>query len=127
MKKNNMITEWLDKHGSPEIEEQVKQEAKEMHLLRQAKDHCKEFKHKLEDINTEYNIFIYSTIETRLIGKPENNYKPEKIKHRSFFVVQLVPDNDFVGVLNIRGYYPTSKKMKFTKELIEQIKPNLIN
>lgn len=89
---NNMITDWLEKNGNPEIEKQVEREAeiintKEMLKLK-IKDYCKN--HKLKFIKYYNNGFLASSkvdvkagmkkvlgvdkfehIDIRVIGKKE--------------------------------------------------------
>ena len=54
MKKNNIISDWLDKHGDPEIEKKVDMEL--MNILREQlkKDHSQELKDYFNELQEKY-------------------------------------------------------------------------
>lgn len=103
MNKNNIITDWLDKYGNPDIENEVnKTFAKFERAERIAKKYCKSNRVKLEDIRGSF--FIYSIIVKRRVGGKINGsdttYKSYKdwdaVKHRTAFLCKVYDDGDVV-------------------------------
>jgi hypothetical protein len=77
MKKNNIISDWLDKHGDPEIDKQVEIEL--MNIMRrqlktehtqELKDYFDELqeKYKNEDMNDEKPFIVYLDIDGVLVS-----------------------------------------------------------
>ena len=54
MKKNNIITDWLDKHGDPEIEKRVEERLLAIERDRLKKEHTQELKDYINDLQEKY-------------------------------------------------------------------------
>ena len=54
MKKNNIISDWLDKHGDPEIEKRVEERLLAIERDRLKKEHTQELKDYINDLQEKY-------------------------------------------------------------------------
>lgn len=77
MKKNNIISDWLDEHGDPEIEKRVEERLLAITRDRLKKEHTQELKdyfnklqeyYKKEDMNDEKPFIVYLDIDGVLVS-----------------------------------------------------------
>ena len=100
-----------------------------MSYTKLAKDYCKAFKMRFEDIHE--NIFIASRLCTTKAANTANGVhfsRWEKIKHRNADVFQILPDGDIVGIVNYLGgkYHRPTTRFIFTSLILENIKDSIL-